>query len=247
MKIIFTLLMIMLFTSTLGKTLVLSEVGKQKIQMTYLIPDATNKEDARVEFELFFDSQLAYNTAASAICVNTEDSSYTIKSDGSNKAFGISFICTLTGGCTAATQLVIAFYGSTVTYNSGTGDYIWTAGDAIDLSAINIGSREVGTAVHVTTRYGMSTTQISNSHIPQISKASYLKCFTSFGGSMATMNVNINLKSWTTTNKEFIVTEKEFTCEKGINCPSTGGESGGIHFAVPIALLSAFSMVFLLF
>lgn len=217
MRIIFTLLMIMLFTSVLGKTLVLSENGNQKIQMTYLIPDATNKEDARVEFELFFDSQLAYNTAASAICVNTQDSSYQIKNDGSNQAFGISFICTLKEGCTAATQLVIAFYGSKVTYNSGSGEYTWTAGDAIDLSAINIGSREVGTAVHITTRYGMSLAQINNSHIPQISKATYLKCFTSFGGSMATMNVDIKLNGWTTTNKEFIVTQSEFTCEKGIN------------------------------
>lgn len=217
MRIIFGIILLIMFTSALGKSLTLSEVGKQKIIMTYLIPDAKNKEDARVEFELFFDSQLAYNTAASAICVNTQDSSYTVKNDGSNKAFGISFICTLKSGCTAATQLVIAFYGSTVTYNSGSGEYTWNAGDAQDLSAINIGSREVGTAVHVTTRYGMSTAQIGSSNVPQIGKATYLKCFTSFGGAMATMNVNINLNSWTTTNKEFIVTESEFTCEKGIN------------------------------
>lgn len=255
MRILIALLLLCLFTRLNAKTLQLSTVDAGSISMTYLVPDQAANETLRVRYSLTLNQPLAYDEAATAICATTEDNTYTIKSDGTTPAFGISFICTLVDGCTKATQLNIAFYASTVTHNVSSEKYFWNE-STLDLSAANIGSEVEGTETSVSTRYGLNQDQVSISNIPQQDEAVHVVCFNAFGvqKDKAPINQNSDITDWATTTEEFIVTAQEFTCETGLTCTgqevnesTTTGESGSMLAFVPVAVLSLVSIFYTIF
>ena len=130
--------------------LYLLNTNSRSISMSYLTPVTTDgfNEYMRVEFHMILTSSLAYTESATGICVRTADSTYTLSAG--NKAFGISFIWTVTSGWNSATSLNVAFYSSTLTAVSPP---TWS-GSGIDYSTSNVGSSSVGTGTDFTTRYG---------------------------------------------------------------------------------------------
>ena len=130
--------------------LYLLNTNSRSISMSYLTPVTTDgfHEYMRVEFHMILTSALAYTESASGICVRAADSTYTL-SVGS-KAFGISFIWTVTSGWNSATSLNVVFYSSTL---SAVSPPTWSGG-GYDYSTTNVGSSTVGTGADFTTRYG---------------------------------------------------------------------------------------------
>ena len=135
--------------------LYLLNVNSKSTTMTYLTPLTTNgyNEYVRVDFEVKLTSQLSYSESATAIWVRTNDSTYTVAAG--NKAFGISFICTVSAGWSNSTSLNVAFYSSVITSINPT---TWLA-SGTDYSSANVGSTSQGTGTNFDTRYGFTQSQ----------------------------------------------------------------------------------------
>jgi hypothetical protein len=181
--------------------------------MNYVSPDLQANEAVRIRFDLTLSELLGYNKVATVICIQTENSSYTMNDGDTKSAFGVSFECTISGGCSNSLHLGASFYGATATYSGSA--YTWINSN-LDLSTSNKGN-EAGDGLTVKTTYGMDASWADWANIPLENVSSYLKCFASYNvdPSTASLNTQRDITNWVNSNESFLITTSEVNCLNG--------------------------------
>ena len=92
-KLIFTITstLLLLTTALASTSTTLNTSGGNSWMMTYVTPDAQANEALRVRFDLTLAQVLGYNKVATVICIQTENSAYTMSEGATKSAFGVSF------------------------------------------------------------------------------------------------------------------------------------------------------------
>ena len=234
-------LLLILLSGTHGKTITLMESGTQKLTVTYLKPDSSEK--IRVQFEAKLDANLAADKAVTVYWVKASDSAYTVANNVDTAAFGFSFICQTAGGCTSSTAINASFYGSTINCNAGT--CTWKVSN-LDVSTMNKGSASITSGSNPTTMYGLDSNWLTWSNIPLVDTTTYLKCWGAFAvdRTAAPLNAQTTVSSISgvqTVNKEVSVKTSELTCQ-GSTC-----SSGSLNSYLPSCLLATILMFNLIF
>ncbi|CAI2370690.1 unnamed protein product [Moneuplotes crassus] len=97
----------------------------------------------RVQAQVILDSILEKDNVATAICVNTGSSTFTMTDGATAKVFGIMFTCAVDGGCSDSLNVGVTFFGSTMEYSSN--NWIWKSLRKFDtLPCISVQMLEMG-------------------------------------------------------------------------------------------------------
>lgn len=89
-------MVLMLIAGCLADTITLLEQGTQKLTVSYLV--AQESEKIRLQFEAKLDAVLQSDKAVTVYCMKALDSTFAIKDGVETPAFGFSFICAKAGG-----------------------------------------------------------------------------------------------------------------------------------------------------
>ena len=207
------------------KTITLVEDGNgQSMSLVYKEPQPGETLRVQTVMQLQGTDALANGNASTVICVNTGSSDYTMADGASAEAFGVMFTCSNAAGCTDSQDVAVNFYGSAVTYASGTDSFEWSPSTRIDISAANFGNdRSTGTRVAST--WSLASDYADWSNLPLIDQTAYLRCWAKFNVASADANINsVNTVSdWTNTeNQSVAVVEADLT---SVASSSSDGES----------------------
>lgn len=253
----------MFIATVKGKTLTINKTGVESVDLTFLTPNTTDGEYARFQVEIDLSENLKYNTAATSVCMMTPDNTYTTSANTPIKGFGLSFYCTVHPECTKATQVGVAFYGSTINYD-GLNTYTWSV-PSEDFSKYNIGSAHEGSGVEIATRYALTQSEFQKTNVPDVGSTSHLKCFTVYKTDISLNHLNQAFTivdnspnsittatpegtiTWTQDTQSFTVTKPELTTDTtaAISSASSNSASGtsGATFINFSLIMSSFLML----